>query len=212
MHENLKMKIDLNDKEHWQCIAGRQHLGTFYMLYLKYVSYKKIENNDLGIEEHLYTFDFKIQNFSGPITFGLAPKPFPLPIHKSDFVSRIKNEFKPKKVDKILDTETWDIRFEINILPFFKNEEVMKVTYRLAHEMKKDIELDIDIKDDLKAGGLYNPSNPNESLYADPSQWKRDGEDWLKKSYSSVDGNFDPIDDGEGRPGGICYPRRAIIL
>ena len=61
-HEDLKFKIDLTNFKDYQPILGSQDYGTFYMIYMKIISYEKFTNVD-GFEQHRYKFEFKIQNF-----------------------------------------------------------------------------------------------------------------------------------------------------
>ncbi len=214
MHENLKMKLDLvvDSKEPptWQAISGIQRYGTFYMIYARFKGYKQKTIGKPPLPVHIYTFDFRIQNFSGPVTFGLSTEDIEIKSNKT-YLDEISNKYSPEVFKKIRDTENWHYQLNVKVLPFFVNPELHDVELKFKDKIEGK-ELDIHLYDFILEGGLYNPKDLDGSRYIDPMSWRRDGENWLKKSYRLVDKKYNPIPDGDGVVDGLCYPRRVDVI
>lgn len=178
MHENLKMRFSFSlkkgnddDKNQliWQPIAGRVDHGTFYMIYMRYVS--KNKNEIGGIVQYNYCFDFKIQNYEGAVTIGLKPT------KKIDL-----KEFDPNRTEE---KDTYDFELPIVIEPFSANSELLNVSIPSTVDLSST-ELDVNILLQEPPIAIYNPSSEKtlqNSEYVDPSRWLRDGEVFLEINY-----------------------------
>lgn len=158
-HQNLKFQVNPKNCDVWQPIYGGQHHGTFYMMYIKIHKHEVIEGDKLP---HVYTCDFKLQNFRGAITMGLV---------------EVKYNTVTESVPELEDHGPI-LHIIVSVKPFHKNDEILGA--RIA--MKKPIEdkllavIQTELENPKKE--IFNPDDLDNSLYINPHTHFRDGDEY----------------------------------
>ena len=191
-HEDLKFKIDLTNFKDYQPILGSQDYGTFYMIYMKIISYEKYTNAD-GFEQHRYQFEFKIQNFIGAITIGLK---------------KCQPELIP-----VLDQNPNDpVNFQLKLaITPFSTKKAVKYTEVLDQPIKPEHILSTQYRRNIPGCDLYDENDFDDSRYLNPYQVVRDGDEYLKVCLKKEDDD-DCVDMNDmGGETGFCVPSRSVF-
>jgi len=194
-HENLKFRINLNDKKEWQPINAAQELQTFYVIYIKFLdvieSDKKIKDGNKA----LYKYQLRIQNFRGAISFGFCGNPTLLPEYEknSEFCLELKVPLKAFHVCEYTE-----------IVDQYCPDPVQR-----GKLLKVDSTLQL-------PEGMYNKTKPIDSPYMFPYRVERDGNTAIeigRRTFGTND-KYKEYDDSElaGRPHGICSPNISIVF
>ncbi len=195
-HENLKFALQL-DRKDWQPIMGAQDYGTFYMVYIRLKDYQKIEDN--GVISHNYTVDFKLQNFTGPVTMGLTGAPS---LSFEDITENTAGQ----------STTTRWAKIHIKIAPFTVNNEIIDYVLIGTEALSKGSPLAVIYDRQMPPAHLYNPNDLENSVYLNPHAILRDGDDYMDIALrkNNTDQPFTQVIAGP--PFGICNPSHSIIM
>jgi len=199
-HENLRFRLNVEDREDYQPILASQDYGTFYLVYAKITSYEKVKMN--GIEKHQYIFDFKLQNFRGDITMG--------------FVDNNEDEHKTFSLGRTNTNNRilfGDYELVVKVAPFKISSEITGITFVLDEPLKKDDIIRTNLGRQKPPKELYLSDHPDESRYLNPYRFSRDGDDYLELS-SRIYGSGDPFrePDAGGVHGGFCIPELTQVV
>lgn len=189
-HENLKFVIRLEDRNVWQPVFGSQDFGTFYMIYIKIKDIQEITGED-NTPFFLYTCDFKLQNYRGAITMGLTGSP------------DMKIESSVEGVDAFLN---------VSVSPFHVNNEILDENIILRSPLQVGMTLQTNFTLNAPPQHLFDPANPDKSVYLSPYRLIRDGEAYSEISTRKLGSNEPfPIPKDIGCEFGPCIPDRSII-
>jgi hypothetical protein len=195
-HENLKFRVDINNTKDWQPIFGSQDYGTFYMVYIKFKSYRKFENEFNSIE-HEYICDFKLQNYRGQITMGFGE--YKTKIALPDGTRNTDNEI--------------SVYITIGVAPFTIREELSDVVFSLSKPLTDGMVLQTEFERELPPNCLFKPGSPERSTYLDPYSYVRDGEAYSEISMRKKGSSEPfPIPEGIGCFIGPCIPNRSTLF
>ena len=195
-HENLKFALQL-DRKDWQPIMGAQDYGTFYMVYIRIKNYQKQEED--GVSAHTYTVDFKLQNFTGPITMGLTGSPL------------LSFEDITQTVDEKSQTTRW-AKIKIDITPFTVNNEIIDYKLIATEALSKGSPLAVIYNRQLPPAHIYNPNDLDNSVYLNPHAILRDGDDYMDIALRKNNSDQPFTQVIAGPPFGICNPSHSIIM
>ena len=119
----------------------------FFVIYIKFIKYQEDVKLDLG-NTASYTYQLRIQNFRGPISFGLDGTP---------------------KLSLVENDKEFCLRLDVPIMAFHVNNhsEIVKQSFESKVERKKLLEVNTTMTI-LK--GMYNENNPIMSKYLLPFQ------------------------------------------
>ncbi|WP_378177171.1 hypothetical protein [Aquimarina sp. SS2-1] len=191
-HENLKFVIRLEDLDVWQPVFGSQDYGTFYMIYIKINSIQDIPAQGGSSNTfYLYNCDFKLQNYRGAITMGLSGSP---DMNFEDSVDGV------------------DVFLNISVSPFLVNNEILNEDIILNSPLEAGMTLQTNFTLNPPPQHLFDPSNPDKSVYLNPYRLIRDGEAYSEISTRKLSSNAPfPIPKDIGCKHGPCIPDRSII-
>ncbi|WP_103070794.1 hypothetical protein [Aquimarina sediminis] len=163
MHENLRFNLKLEKLNDWQPVIATEYIGTFYMVYIRFIS--TIKEHSGG--EHSAKCQFYLQNYRGPITFGLDHS------KKDDFAAH-----------KLSD-DMFDYRLNIPISIFEKNPDpdqakefegipVVNLVFTSGLYEKNTIETEVIYRD--PPSNIFNPHDLKNSKFLHPLYQFREGE------------------------------------
>ncbi|MCK8521972.1 hypothetical protein M0D21_10365 [Aquimarina sp. D1M17] len=163
MHENLRFNLKPKKLNEWQPIIATEYIGTFYMIYIKFLEELKQSNNG----DYHVNCKFHLQNFRGAITMGID-------YEYSDLL-------KAKKT-----SVPFDYMLKIPVSPFLKNSEneddypTIKMTFSEGLINKEinghPFKLETEIMYRNLPKCLFNPYNIKESAFLHPLYLFREGE------------------------------------
>jgi hypothetical protein len=199
-HENLRFRLDLEDRKEYQPILASQDYGTFYLVYAKITSYEKVEVN--GIEKHRYWFDFKLQNFRGCITMGFVDSNEDE--HKTFSLGRTKSK------NRIL---YGDFELVVKVAPFRVSSEITQVPLDLNEPLQKGHIIRTNLGRMKPPKELYLSEAPDEARYLNPYRFERDGDEYLEIATRHF-GREVPFKEpaAGGVHGGICVPELSLVI
>nr|WP_321222368.1 hypothetical protein [uncultured Psychroserpens sp.] len=194
-HENLKFQLSLTKNDIWQPVFGAQHHGTFYMIYIKIKSYEEVKN-EFGKIEHTYDCDFRLQNYRGAITIGLA------------------GSKTPKFTTDTSDANLGDIlNINLEVKPFTKKDYLNDVKLKLVKPIESNLITVINVFVLSPPKNLFDPNDLDNSLYLNPYTHLRDGDEYTEVAFRKS-GTNQPFQSpaNMGWPGmGFCIPDICIF-
>ncbi|QNM86297.1 hypothetical protein H9W90_04020 [Polaribacter pectinis] len=194
-HENLKFRLDLNERNDWQPILATQEFGTFFMVYIKFKDF--IEENNQGLSIKSYKCDFKLQNFKGDITIGFSNNT-PI-LTYPDGTRPYDNEL--------------NAYINIVIQPFNLNHEINDCNLIVTQPLEKGLILQTYYDRVNPPINISDPLHPEKSLYLNPNKLIRDGEFYSEISTRKLgDTNPFPNPNDAGCRNGLCVADRLIIV
>ena len=199
-HENLRFRLNLEDRKDYQPIMASQDYGTFYLVYVKITSYEKIQVD--GQEKHKYLFDFKLQNFRGNITMGFVDDP-----NDKDTTFSLG---RTKSNNRIF---FGDFELVVKVAPFRVSPEINNVEFILDEPLQKDHIIRSKLGRMKPSKDLYLSDNPDKSRYLNPYRFSRDGDEYLEISTRVFETEHPFLEAAAGGvPGGICMPDLSLII
>ena len=199
-HENLRFRLNVEDRNDYQPVLASQDYGTFYLVYAKITSYEQVETD--GIQKHQYVFDFKLQNFRGNITMGF--------VDSNDDEHTTFSLGKSNTKNRIL---FGDYELVVKVAPFRVSSEITGVTFILDEPLEKGHIIRTNLGRQKPPKELYLSDNPDASRYLNPYRFSRDGDEYLELS-TRIYGSGDPFKEPNagGVPGGFCIPELTLVI
>lgn len=226
-HEELKFKISAKANNTWQPIYGGQEYGTFFMIYMRITNYEVITEDGVEGKSHIYTCDYRIQNFVGAVTLGLYPYAagsksideaelenlyYGKTYSKSD-MEKMYDFLPPSEREKLF----FEVGIHVCIRPFLKNEIITNRKLNFNRELQSGDRIETECRTELPPTELYDQQNPLDAAYLNPNDFIRSG-DWVteigtRKYDESGKGAFiAPTVLGGGSKHGKCIPNRSEVM
>jgi len=192
-HENLKFRLDINDNIEWQPIYAAQELQTFFVIYIKFIEYLEDVTLDLG-RTASYTYQLRIQNFRGPISFGLKGTP---------------------QLVNVENHKEFCLRLNIPVMAFHVNNHSEIITQCFDNKVQRKKLLEVNTTMHIPKD-IYNENDPISSKYLLPFKAERDGNTAMElgRRKMGTKDKFETYDTSglAGKPNGICNPNISIVI
>lgn len=159
-HQQLKFQVDPTKSEIWQPVLGGQAHGTFFMVYMKFHDFEEHNHDDNG--NYFYKCSFKLQNYRGAITIGLAD---------------IERETIQSEVEELKDKGSIT-HIRVKVQPFKKNDLIPERVLMFSNKIEKEMLAVIQLELLNPPDSLFDSNDLDNSLYINPYTHFRDGDEF----------------------------------